>query len=80
MRSVRRRRANRKPWFAIAVTVAFFAVLYLPILVVALFSLNSQRSLTVFKGFSLRWYRAFFADAGPDRLARASACGSRRWR
>jgi spermidine/putrescine transport system permease protein/putrescine transport system permease protein len=59
---VKRRRANRKPWFAIAVTVAFFGVLYLPILVVALFSLNSQKSLTVFKGFSLRWYRAFFAD------------------
>jgi spermidine/putrescine transport system permease protein/putrescine transport system permease protein len=58
----RRRRVVRKPWIAIAVTVAFFAVQYLPIVVVALFSFNSQKSLTVFKGFSLRWYHAFFAD------------------
>ncbi|NUK13157.1 ABC transporter permease [Streptomyces lunaelactis] len=40
----------------------FFALLYLPIGVVVLFSFNSQKSLTVFKDFSLRWYSAFFQD------------------
>ncbi|MGW7528332.1 ABC transporter permease [Streptomyces sp. NPDC054783] len=58
----RRGRADRKPRFLIAVTALFFALLYLPIAVVALFSFNSKKSLTVFGGFSLRWYRAFVHD------------------
>jgi spermidine/putrescine transport system permease protein/putrescine transport system permease protein len=61
-RGFRRRGAERKPVFAIAVTVLFFVLLYLPIGMVTLFSFNSQKSLTVFKGFSLRWYKAFFHD------------------
>jgi spermidine/putrescine transport system permease protein/putrescine transport system permease protein len=58
----RRGRAHRKPRVLIAVTGLFFALLYLPIAVVALFSFNSEKSLTVFGGFSLRWYRAFAHD------------------
>ncbi|MFF7751755.1 ABC transporter permease [Streptomyces sp. NPDC007971] len=58
----RRGRAARKPRVLIAVTAVFFALLYLPIGVVALFSFNSRKSLTVFGGFSLRWYRAFAHD------------------
>jgi ABC-type spermidine/putrescine transport system permease subunit II len=54
---------NRKPRFAIAVTVVFFVLLYLPILAVTLFSFNNKKSLTVFEGWSLRWYKAFFDDA-----------------
>jgi spermidine/putrescine transport system permease protein len=38
---------------------AFFVVLFLPIVLVALFSFNSARSLQNFEGFSLEWYRAF---------------------
>lgn len=53
----------RKSKLLIAFTVVFFAVQFLPIAVVALFSLNSQKSLTVFEGFSLRWYEAFLNDA-----------------
>lgn len=58
----RRHGAERKPRFAIAVTALFFALLYLPIVVVVLYSFNSKKSLTVFGGFSLRWYRAFLHD------------------
>ncbi|MFG2196468.1 ABC transporter permease [Streptomyces sp. NPDC048639] len=58
----RRRGTDRRPRFAMAVTAAFFALLYIPIGVVVLFSFNSQKSLTVFKDFSLRWYKDFFAD------------------
>ncbi|MFI9251930.1 ABC transporter permease [Streptomyces sp. NPDC053069] len=58
----RRGRADRGPRILIAVTGLFFALLYLPIAVVALFSFNSKKSLTVFGGFSLRWYRAFAHD------------------
>ncbi len=56
----RARRLERKPAFAVAVTVVFFAWLYLPILTVALFSLNDQKSLSSFSGFSFRWYDDFF--------------------
>lgn len=58
----RRGRADRKPRVLVAVTALFFVLLYLPIAVVTLFSFNSQKSLTVFSGFSLRWYRAFVHD------------------
>ncbi|RAG85984.1 ABC transporter permease [Streptacidiphilus pinicola] len=61
-RARRRRGPRRKPVFAIAVTVVFFVLLYLPIAMVVLFSFNAQKSLTIFKGFSLRWYEAFFHD------------------
>jgi spermidine/putrescine transport system permease protein/putrescine transport system permease protein len=52
----RRRRLERKPLLAVVVTAIFFAWLYLPILAVALFSFNDQKSLSAFSGFSLRWY------------------------
>ncbi|MEV5101553.1 ABC transporter permease [Streptomyces massasporeus] len=58
----RRGRAQGRPRVLVAVTALFFALLYLPIAVVGLFSFNSQKSLTVFDGFSLRWYRAFAHD------------------
>jgi len=40
---------NRKPRFAIAVTVLLFVLLYLPIFAVMLFSFNNKKSLTVFE-------------------------------
>ncbi|MFJ6482317.1 MULTISPECIES: ABC transporter permease [unclassified Streptomyces] len=60
----RRRRgtAERRPRFAVAVTALFFALLYLPVGVVVLFSFNSQKSLTVFDGVSFRWYTAILHD------------------
>ncbi|WP_407547939.1 ABC transporter permease [Streptomyces sp. Pv4-95] len=57
-----RRGTDRRPRLALAVTAAFFLLLYLPIGVVVLFSFNAQKSLTVFKGLSFRWYTAFFHD------------------
>ena len=55
------RRRARVLWL---VTGLFFVWLFAPILVVALFSLNSQDSLQVFGGFSLRWYDAFLSNRG----------------
>jgi spermidine/putrescine transport system permease protein/putrescine transport system permease protein len=54
---------NRRPRFAIAVTAVFFILLYLPIVAVVLFSFNNKKSLTVFEGWSLEWYRAFWNDS-----------------
>jgi len=64
--AARRRRGsgmNRKPRVAIVVTVLFFVLLYAPILAVVLFSFNTKKSLTVFDGWSLKWYDAFWNDA-----------------
>jgi spermidine/putrescine transport system permease protein/putrescine transport system permease protein len=64
-RQGRKRRGSgmdRKPKFAVAVTVMFFVLLYLPIAAVVVFSFNTKKSLTVFDGWSLQWYRAFFND------------------
>src|ERR1700712_2687599 len=54
---------ERRPAVAVVVTVAFFAWLYLPILAVVLFSFNDKKSLSVFSGFSTRWYDDFFHNA-----------------
>jgi ABC-type spermidine/putrescine transport system permease subunit II len=56
----RTRRLERKPGVAVAITVLFFAWLYLPIVAVALFSFNDKKSLSAFSGFSTRWYDDFF--------------------
>ncbi len=40
-------------------TAAFYAFMFLPLVVVVLFSFNSLRSLQNFGGFSLQWYEAF---------------------
>ena len=52
-----------RPRFLIVITVLFYVLLFMPIVVVALFSFNSSKSLAVFDGFSLRWYKEFFNDA-----------------
>jgi spermidine/putrescine transport system permease protein/putrescine transport system permease protein len=57
------RRVERRPAAAVAVTVLFFAWLYLPIAAVVLFSFNSVKSLSTFEGFSTRWYSDFFHDS-----------------
>jgi len=57
------RRLERRPAFAVTVTVVFFAWLYLPIVAVVLFSFNSVKSLATFQGFSTRWYVDFFHDS-----------------
>lgn len=66
VRRGRRRRSSgmdRKPKVAVAVTVLFFVVLYLPIVAVVVFSFNEKKSLTVFQGWSLKWYDAFLNDS-----------------
>jgi len=58
-----RGKLERTPLVPVVVTVVFFAWLYLPILAVALFSLNDTKSLASFTGFSLRWYDALIHDS-----------------
>jgi spermidine/putrescine transport system permease protein len=51
-----------RPRFLKAYVAVFFAVLFLPILLVVVFSFNNERSLQRFGGFSLDWYGRFFEN------------------
>ena len=46
-----------------AVSLALgFAFLYLPIVILVIYSFNASRLVTVWGGWSLRWYTEFFHD------------------
>jgi len=68
----RGRSVEGKPKFAVAFTAFFMFILYVPIVVVVLFSFNSKKSLSVFGGFSTRWYQQFFHDEALLSSLRAS--------
>jgi spermidine/putrescine transport system permease protein len=51
-----------KPRFLRLFTGLVYLFLFAPIVVVVLFSFNSIKSLNVFDGFSLQWYREFLED------------------
>lgn len=46
------------PPFTVATLAAGFAFLYLPILALVVYSFNDGKLVSVWSGFSLRWYRA----------------------
>ena len=39
------------------------AFLYFPLIIMAFFSFNSAKSLSNFKGFSMRWYESLFGNS-----------------
>jgi len=58
--------------------IAIYAFLHLPLLILAIFSVNASR-FTAWQGFSLHWYRAMLADrdlleSAGNSLAIAVAC------
>src|SRR6201997_619728 len=48
--------------FNVASLTLGLAFLYLPILILVIYSFNASRLVTVWGGWSLRWYREFFGD------------------
>lgn len=50
-------------------TFVVFAYLYAPLLVLVVFSFNSNRTVTIWGGFSLDWYRQVFTNEGIRRAA-----------
>ncbi|MDA0962429.1 MAG: spermidine/putrescine ABC transporter permease PotC, partial [Proteobacteria bacterium] len=52
---------RRLPGFG-AVAVLTVILLYLPIVILVVFSFNAEQSQTEWGGFSLRWYEAAFAN------------------
>ena len=72
---------NRLSSFNLTSLVLGFAFLYLPIVILVIYSFNASRLVTVWGGWSLRWYRELFNDkamieAAWMSLAVASASAS----
>lgn len=63
----------RKPsWWLWAAALAVYAFLYLPLLVVVVYSFNDSRLNAEWVGFTLDWYRTLFGDADMLLAARNS--------
>ena len=58
-----------RPRFALAVLAFGYAFLYLPIVLVMAYSFNDSKLVTVWSGFSFKWWRALFENE--DMLAAA---------
>lgn len=56
------RKVSRLSRFNIASLALGMAFLYLPILILVIYSFNGSRLVTVWGGWSLRWYHEFFND------------------
>jgi putrescine transport system permease protein len=54
---------HRMSPFNIASLLTGFAFLYLPIVILVIYSFNASRLVTVWGGWSLRWYHEFFNDS-----------------
>src|SRR6202163_776489 len=55
-------KANVISRFNISSLALGLAFLYLPIVILVIYSFNASRLVTVWGGWSLRWYHEFFAD------------------
>src|SRR5881409_4204891 len=56
------RALNRLSPFNITALALGLAFLYLPIAILVIYSFNASRLVTVWGGWSLRWYTEFFSD------------------
>ena len=56
------RKVNAISSFNITALVLGMAFLYLPIVILVIYSFNASRLVTVWGGWSLRWYHEFFND------------------
>ncbi len=55
--------SNRLSRFNVTALALGLAFLYLPIMVLIIYSFNASRLVTVWGGWSLRWYTEFFGDS-----------------
>ena len=66
-------RAIGKKWLWVQAALVF-AFLYLPILILIIYSFNASRFNAVWRGFTLDWYRSLFSSAG-ETIATSSSAG-----
>lgn len=55
---------NRFSWFNITSVVLGFAFLYIPILLLVIYSFNDSKLVTVWGGWSTKWYQGLLANEG----------------
>lgn len=53
---------NRRPLFLLGIVAFGYALLYVPIISVVIYSFNDSRLVTLWGGFSLRWYAGLLSD------------------
>ena len=53
---------RRPTWFNVVAVALGLAFLYLPIVILVIYSFNASQLVTVWGGWSLRWYRGLFSD------------------
>ena len=56
--------SGRWTWFNVSSVVLGFAFLYIPILLLVIYSFNESRLVTVWAGFSTKWYVEMFNNEG----------------
>jgi len=49
-------------WFTVSSVALGFAFLYLPIVILVIYSFNDSKLVTVWGGWTTKWYSAFFQD------------------
>ncbi|MEG1686866.1 MAG: ABC transporter permease [Angelakisella sp.] len=52
----------KSKWYTKSYIAMIMAFLYMPIMVLIVYSFNDSKSRSVWSGFSLKWYKALFAD------------------
>jgi spermidine/putrescine transport system permease protein len=65
MKATRVKKRQRGRWLSRLLTahgVAGYIFLYLPIIILVIFSFNASRYAAAWRGFTLRWYASLFAD------------------
>jgi putrescine transport system permease protein len=72
---------RRFSWFNVIAVALGIAFLYLPITILVIYSFNASRLVTVWGGWSLRWYAELMTDGAMLEAAAmsAGACCSRGW-
>ncbi|MFL6807303.1 MAG: putrescine ABC transporter permease PotI, partial [Xanthobacteraceae bacterium] len=53
---------RRFSWFNLTTVALGLAFLYLPIVILVIYSFNASRLVTVWGGWSLRWYGELMSD------------------
>ncbi|MFL5087862.1 MAG: putrescine ABC transporter permease PotI, partial [Xanthobacteraceae bacterium] len=53
---------RRFSWFNVTAVALGIAFLYLPIVILVIYSFNASRLVTVWGGWSLRWYGELMSD------------------
>lgn len=51
---------NNRSWFTVTSLILGFAFLYIPMIILVIYSFNSSKLVTVWAGFSTKWYSELF--------------------